>query len=153
MSNASLSIGRANGVETSDTLTANALMVGSGGKDIAITDTYLIEGTAQTVGAVTGDVITLNLGGTAAGYRLEAMVTSFEATTPAAPGYSVRASVRTDGTSATVIGVQTQEGEADGLTTVDANFVASGNNIILRVDGEAGLTIDWRASLRYISQT
>lgn len=151
MSNATLAGAGSTGVETADTLTANALVVGAGTKDIAITNTFMVEGTVTTISNVTGDVITLALGGTPAGYRLEAIVQGF-VSTPHAPGWSIMGCARTTGAASAVIGTPGISGESDGLLTVAVAFIASGNNIIVRVTGENALTINWRASLKYISE-
>lgn len=154
MSNATLggSGGGGSGdVVANGTLTDNALIIGDGSTTVQASNQLLAEGTAQTVGNVTADVITLDLGGSAAGYRLEAMVVGFESTTPAAPDFSIRGGARTTGAASAVIGTPTKEGEGDTLTETDVEFIASGNNLIVRVTGETGLTINWRASMRYIS--
>lgn len=138
-------------VTPSGTLTSNSIIIGQGTSVVAASDTFLLEGTGQTVGNVTADLITIALGASPAGYRMESFVIGFESTTPASPCYSLRGGSKTDGAAASVTGTPTKEGEMDSLTEVDVDFVASSGNIIVRVTGETGLTINWRASLRYVS--
>ena len=112
------------------------------------------EGTATTVGAVTADVITIPLGATPATYTFEARVASFESTTPAGGGYQLIAMFRTTGVAATQIGATDEVvNEEAALVPSLADFVASGNNAILRVTGVAGLTIDWKAFSIYTMVT
>lgn len=154
MSNATLNspAGGGSGVTTSDTLTAGALMVGSGGSAVAITNTFLAEGTGSTTGAVTDDLITLTLSGSATAYRFEIYVVGFEATGPGACGYSITGTVRTTGAAATVVGTPDKNTDEDAaLAGADCNLVASSNTAIIRVTGVAALTINWRTSINYIN--
>jgi len=112
------------------------------------------EGTTSTVGAVTGDVITIALGATPATYTLEARISGFESTTPAGCGYQIFGVVRTDGAAATLIGTpDVIVNEEAALTTADADLVVSGNNAIFRVTGVAGLTVNWRGFSLYTRAT
>ena len=103
-------------------------------------------GTGQTIGAVTADILTIPLGGSAGTQQFEARVKGFEATTPAGCGYNVYGTFTTTGGIATLVGVQDVFNESPALVTADAYFIASGNNAVLQVLGVAGLTIDWTAS-------
>jgi hypothetical protein len=112
------------------------------------------EGTTTTVGAVTGDVITIALGATPATYTFEARISAFESTTPAGAGYQIFGAVRTTGVAATLIGTpDVIVNEEAALVTGDADLVVSANNAIFRVTGVAGLTIDWKASSLYTMVT
>lgn len=105
------------------------------------------KGTGQTIGAVTADLITIPLGATPTTYTIEAKVAGFEATTPAGNGYNLICVARTTGIASSVVGVEDKYVAEDAaLAGCDANFVASGNDIIVRVTGVAGLTINWAAS-------
>jgi hypothetical protein len=101
--------------------------------------------TLQTVNAATGDIITIPLGAVAGTFRFTATVKAFEAGTPSSAGYTVYATLRTDGVAATLVGNQDVFEEDAVLTDADAYFIASGNNAVLQVLGVAGLTIDWAA--------
>ncbi len=104
------------------------------------------EGTGTTIGAVTADIITIPLGAVATTYTFEARVAGFESTTPAGCGYQLIAMFRTDGAAATQIGTTERvANEEAALVGANADFVASANNVILRVTGVALLTISWKA--------
>jgi hypothetical protein len=113
---------------------------GPGSIDLSAT---AFKGTATTVGATTQNLITVPLGVVAGTFQFEARVKAFEAGTPAAAGYNIYATFRTDGASATLVGEQPIFNEDAALSTADAYFVASGNNAVLQVLGVALLTIDW----------
>jgi len=107
-------------------------------------------GTGQTVGAVTADIITLALGATPGTYALEGRVAGFESSTPAGAGFQIFATVRTDGASATLVGVPDIVGNTEAaINTALADVIVSGNNAIIQVTGVAALTIDWGADLAY----
>lgn len=105
----------------------------------------VLKDTAQTIDAVTANVITIPLAGTPGVYQFEARVKGFDAATPSAGGYNVYATVRTTGVAATVVGNENVFNEDLTFTDADAYFIASGNSAILQVLGVAGLTIDWTA--------
>ena len=110
-----------------------------------------VTGTAQTIGATTADAITMSLGISATTKIAEVKVVGFESTTPTGCGYNLIGVVRTTGAAATFIGTQDKyTAEAAGLFGCDANFVVVGNDLIIRVTGIAGLTINWKAILTYI---
>jgi hypothetical protein len=102
-------------------------------------------GTGTTVGAVTADLITIPLGLVAGTYQFEARVKGFESSTPAGCGYNVYATLITDGATATLVGNQSVFNESVALEDADAYFIASGNNAVLQVLGQALLTINWSA--------
>lgn len=104
------------------------------------------EGTGQTIGAVTANLITIPLGATPTTYSIECRVAGFESTTPAGATYLLVAGFRTTGIAATLIGtVDRTTNEDAALLLCNANMIASGNNVIIQVTGVAGLTINWRA--------
>jgi hypothetical protein len=106
------------------------------------------EGTGQTIGAVSDDIITLALGTTPGVYEISIRVTAFESTTTSGGGYRVNAAVRTTGATAVLIGLNAIDVfEEAALAGCAVSLVASGNNAIVRVTGVAGLTIDWSAEL------
>jgi hypothetical protein len=119
-----------------------------GTNTITITIDGLSQGTGQTIGAVTADLITVNLGAIPTTYVFEAKVAGFEGTTPASAGYSLICVARTTGAASSIIGVQDKYvAESPALVPSDANFVAVGNTIVVRALGTAGLTVNWSASL------
>lgn len=107
-------------------------------------------GIAQTIGAVTADVITLDLGSTPGTYQFDIRVAAFDSATPLSAGYSVIATVRTTGAAATVIGVPDKVVAEEGaLSAGNLSIVGSGNNMIVRALGTAGKTVNWRSQLIY----
>jgi hypothetical protein len=114
---------------------------GAGTIDLSVANQF--SDTAQTIGAVTADLLTIPLGVVAGTFQFEARVKAFESTTPAGAGYNIYATFTTDGIAATLVGDQPIFNEDAALSTADAYFVASGNNAVLQVLGVALLTIDW----------
>lgn len=108
-------------------------------------------GTGTTVGAGTTDLFTQDLGATPGTYNFSCYASAFESTTPAGASFTAFGSVRTDGASATIIKVEEVVGESEAtLPDVDADITVSGNDIIFRVTGQAGLTLNWKVLAQYI---
>ena len=131
------------------TLTAGTgVTIANGAGSITISATGSFTGSGQTVGAVTADLITLNLGATPSTYSLDAVVSGFEVAGLNGCSYKIFASSKTNGAASAPIGVPNQIVMEDAaLVAADATFTGAGNTAILRVTGVAGLTIDWDATL------
>lgn len=113
--------------------------------------TNRLQGTASVTGAVTGDIITFALSASASVYRFEFKVTGRDTASGDGVGYSVFASVRTDGAAATVIESPFYDADEDNsLSTALIDVVASGNSIILQATGVAGQTINYSAVGYYV---
>jgi hypothetical protein len=111
------------------------------------------EGTGQTIGAVTDDLITIALGAAAGTYKLHVKVVGFEATTPAGCVYEITAGVRTTGAAAVLIGVPVVNSlEEAALVAANATVVVAANTAIIRVTGVGALTIDWNSEADTIFQ-
>lgn len=112
-----------------------------------------ISGVATTVGAVTGDAITMALGATPGTYQFNVRVAAFNPAAgggPLSAGYELVYAFRTTGVASSLIGTAEKVvNEEAGLTAANVNAVASGNNMIVRVLGVAGKTINWKAELTY----
>lgn len=121
------------------------------GNTITITiDDTTVTGTAQTIGAVSADVITFPLGAVPGNYVFDVKVTGFESTTPAGASYTIEAGVRTTGAAAVLLPNQVpDEMEEAILVPADAVVTVAANTMIVRVTGVAGLTIDWKATAEY----
>lgn len=105
----------------------------------------------QTIGAVNINIAAIDLGAIPTTYIIEAKVVGFEATTPACVGYNVICVARTDGAAATIVGIQDKYNAEDvALGLSDANFVAVGNTVAMRLTGTAALTINWRVTTNYV---
>lgn len=113
---------------------------GAGTIDLSATKS---KGSTSTVGAVTGNILSVPLGGVAGTFQFEARVKGFESTGPAGAGYNIYGTFTTDGVTATLVGTQAISNQNVSLNLASAYFVASGNNAVLQVLGVAGLTISW----------
>jgi hypothetical protein len=102
--------------------------------------------TATTVGATTANIITVPLGSTPGTFQFEARVKGYNPSTPAGTGFNIYATFTTDGATATLVGYQQIFNTDNVLVDADAYFISSGNNAVLQLLGEAGLTINWTAS-------
>lgn len=121
---------------------------GISGKLIKNSATILIEGSGQTVGAVTSDLITISMGAVPSTYSLVANVSAFEASTPAGAQYVIIGAARTTGASANLVGIPDPTiNEEAALSSADCDIVVSGNNVIVRATGVSLLTINWSVSV------
>jgi hypothetical protein len=118
-----------------------------GTSTITLTIDGLTQATGQTIGAVTADLITINLGAVPTTYIIEAKIVGFEATTPAGCGYNILCMARTTGAASSIIGIDKYNSEDLALVACDATCVASGNSIVIRVTGTIGLTLNWKANI------
>lgn len=119
-------------------------------------DNFYIELTNRLFGAVsTNDstpttIITFGLGATDAVFTLDGFISGLNTTASAGGGYFFSASVRTDGVTATAIGVEfTSEFEEAGMAAADVNVGVTGNNLIITVTGIPANTIDWLSQCTY----
>ena len=127
-------------------------VVGTGtSNEVDIVITNRLQGTGTTVGATTADLVTFSLGATPGSYNIEAKVIGFNASTPASTGFTVIGTVRTTGAAGALDGTPDETPiESIALITCDVDFIISGNNLIIRVTGVAGLTISWNVVATYV---
>lgn len=119
--------------------------------EVRVELTNRLQGTGSTVGAVTSDLITFDLGATDASYRFEFRVAGRDTATGDSVGYSLFASFKTDGATATIVDNQFKDADEDtSLETGDMNVVASGNNVIVRATGVVDQTITYSAVGYYV---
>jgi len=119
-----------------------------GSNSVTINMTGGSVGTAQTIGAVTADVITLALGAVPGTYIIESQIAAFETTGPSSAGYKIIAVVRTTGAAATLVGVPIVNAIEDAaLVAGDATVTVNANDAIVRVTGVAGFTIEWAGEI------
>lgn len=110
----------------------------------------VVTATATTIGAVTADVITIDLGAIPGTYLITASVAGFDAT-PLGIGYYVTSCFRTTGVVANEVQDQQSDNFEEGvLIACTIDMAAVGNTAVLRVLGTAGHTIRWTARLSYI---
>lgn len=134
---------------------SNVTTVGNPGTNtITINTSGGQEGTGQTIGAVTDDIITFALGAAAGCYTFHVKLVGFEATGPSGAGYEITAVVRTTGAAGALIGIPVINAIEDAaVAAAIGTIVVVGNNAIVRVTGVAALTINWVAELDSVSYT
>jgi hypothetical protein len=120
-------------------LGSSEISTSGAGNTVTIDFTGMSDGTGQTIGAVTADLITINAGAVPNCYKVSADVVGFEATTPAAIAYELINGVRTTGAAATLTNITDQTAfEEAALGGCVGDIVVSGNTFIVRVTGVAG---------------
>ncbi len=131
---------------------SNGITTSGAGNTVTISlVTPRISGTVNTVGAVTGDAITLNLGATPGMYTFDAQIAGFDAANNIGVGYTLVGSVRTTGLAAVLVpGQALDQFEEVGMTAANASIVVAGNAAIFRVLGVAGHTMDWTVTTEYL---
>lgn len=140
--------------DTSTVNNANGIQTTGSGNTVTTRLTNRFSVSTTTIGATTSDAITFPLGATPATFFFSFQVAVFNAATPAGAGYASFTTVRTSGATATIIGdTDTITHEDAALITTTAQVVVSGNNMIFRVGGVAGLTIDWVVVGTYVEAT
>ena len=122
-----------------------------GSNSITINQDNVEFGTAQTIGAVTADIITVACGATPGSYQVQSQVSAFESSTPAGGGFRLVNGVRTTGAASILTGTTDNTINREvAIAASNADIVVSGNNIIVRVTGVIGLTMQWTAKLQYV---
>lgn len=131
---------------------AGITVTGSPGTNtLTIVEDEVVEGTGQTIGAVTDDILTIALGATPGTYTLEARVSAFESTGPSYGGMWALGVVGTTGAASSLVNTDTENQSTSApLAAVMVDWVASGNNAILRATGVAALTVEWSATAEYV---
>lgn len=121
----------------------------TGANTLTISLNNTVTNTAQTIGAVTADIITLSLNIPLTAISVVAEIIG------AADDYTGSCSlVITGGARREALGGAILAGTPDGffsandLNPAEADIVVSGNNIIVRVTGKALTTINWKAVVR-----
>lgn len=121
------------------------------GDNVYIELTNRLQGSGTAIGAATADLITFDLGASAAVYRFTFIVAGRDTGTGEGATYNVLGAMRTDGVTATEISIDI-DNEAEDAALVDAeiDLLASGNNAVLRVTGVAGQNISFQAVGSYV---
>jgi hypothetical protein len=123
----------------------------NGSANLYIELTNRLTGTGTTIGASTVNLITFALDASPQAYLFNFEVVGFNSVTPAAAGFSTFTTVRTDGVTATVIDDTDSINHTDPvLTDVAVEMTSSGNTVILRATGVAGLTVNWSTVGLYV---
>jgi|HubBroStandDraft_2_1064218.scaffolds.fasta_scaffold00031_62 hypothetical protein len=129
----------------------------TGSNNLVIELTNRVGGTVQTGGATPTPVITFPLGTVPGVYTFDILVAGFAKAggfSPLGCGFTIVGSVRTDGTTATLIPTQVvdhfEEGDLGAPPQVTAVLGVIGNNAVVNVTGKTGYTIDWNSIMNYV---
>ena len=123
----------------------------SGSNTLTVQITNRLQGSGTTIGAVTADLVTFNLGATPGAYNFELKVIGYTVSGPACSGFTILGSMRTNGVGATLVSTPDETIVEDAaMITCDVDMIASGNNLIIRSVGVAGLTIDWNVVASFV---
>lgn len=116
--------------------------------DVVITNRQT--GTVTTVNATLTTIISFSMGTTPGTFYVSGSIQAFNASTPSSGSYSFSGGYRTDGVTGTELGTEFHDTFQDpALTASDIFLSTSGNNILVSVQGVAGLSINWNALLEY----
>jgi hypothetical protein len=130
-------------------LGANGVSTSGSGNTLTISLSNACEATGQTVGAVTTNITCISIGTTPGTFSFRINVSGYVTVGADAGdgiGYFFAGVVRTDGATATLIGVPDKFGFEDvSLLGADVSISVSVNNLIIQVTGIAGNTIEWSA--------
>lgn len=130
----------------STTYNANGISSTASGSTLTYRLNNRVQGTTSTIGAVTGDVITFAMGATPGTFKFNIDIAGFNSSTPTGAGFGVEVCAITDGATCTIIDTDVTRQRAVATNATDCTAVASVNNLIFRLTGQAGLTINWSAS-------
>jgi hypothetical protein len=122
---------------------------GAGSIDLSVTDQAT--GLATTIGAVTADPITFNLGATPGNYNFQARISAYESTTPTGGGLTIiSASVVTTGAAGTLVNpINVSSDLGAVISTASIDVVPVGNTAVFRVTGVATFTIKWVVDIEW----
>jgi hypothetical protein len=147
-----LNIVNVNGGTTTDN-SANGIKVIAnltGSNNMVIELTNRVQGDVTTTDATPTTIISFALGSTPGVYTFSGDITAYDVTDVAGASYGVISGIRTTGAAAIEIGTQFNTNfEEAAMITADIDVTTSGNNVIFRVTGIAGKTIDWDALFNY----
>ena len=128
----------------------NGIQTTASGSTLTINLTNRITGSVTTTDATITTILTLPMGATPGTFYVYGNVQAFNSSTPVSGAYSFTGGFRTDGVTATELGVELHdEFEDAALITSDIFISASAGNIILQVQGVAGLSINWNSLMEY----
>lgn len=134
-----------NGVVTTGNPAANSITI----------DIGTVTGTGTTIGAGTTDAITYPLGATAGSYSMIAMINGYSPATGDAYMSQTSFSIKTNGAAGILTGGFGYWGyhNVRDAAVAACNFipVIVGNNLIIRITGTAGFTMNWIAILSSIT--
>lgn len=122
----------------------------SGSNTITIQLTNRLTGTLTTNDATLTPIITFVLPALAGTYYVYGNIQAYTATGPSGASYSFSGGYLTDGATATELGTEFHDTfQSASLITSDIFLSASGNSVIVTVQGVAATTINWNALLQF----
>lgn len=120
------------------------------GNTVTMLLTNRATGTISTADGSLTTVLTFPMGATPGVYFIEGNIVAFNTTDTAGGAYAFTSAVRSTGAAGTEIGTEFKDlFEEVAMAASDIFVSASGNNILLQVQGVAGKAIDWNAFLTY----
>lgn len=128
----------------------NGILTTGAGSTVTIVLSNRQTATVTTTDATLTTALTFALSGTPGVYFIDGNITAFDVTDTAGGVYNFASGVRSDGVTATEIGVEFKDSfEEAAMATSDVFVTTSGNNSIIQVQGIAGKTINWNVVLNY----
>lgn len=121
------------------------------GSTVTILETNRIVDMVTTVGSTTGSMLNFTLEASPSTYFFTCNIAGKCTADGTGLGWFLICPVRTDGSSATVIGNPIINGNLDSdLAAASIALIASGNNIILQVTGVTAKTINFKTVSTYV---
>jgi hypothetical protein len=105
-----------------------------------------------TVGAVTANLFSIPLSAIGNVYAVEVRIAGVDVTNLVGIGFKLFGTILSEGSVASLILPDDKfKDESPADINADANFIVSGNNMIVQVLGVAGATINWGGFLAYVT--
>ena len=131
----------------------NINILGSGDLTVAgtagtltISNSSQFEATVSTTDATVTTIYTIPLGASAGTVSFDVDVFCFNSSGPKGGSFNLFGAARTDGTTGTIIGVNSSLNVVDGAFAVTATVTASANTALVRVTGLVGTNINWKCN-------
>lgn len=136
------SVNNINGIQTDGS---------SGSNTLTVQLTNRATGTVTTTNATPTTIITFPLAAVPTVYSIDGLVSGYDSTNSSGCGFFFVACMRTNGTTAVEVGSEiTSSFDDTPDMTTNVLVTASGNNMLIQVQGVAATTIDWLAQFNYI---
>ena len=120
------------------------------GSTVTVELTNRYTNTATTTDDTLTTLITVPMGAVAGTIYVYGNVQSFSPAIPASAGFSFSGGYRTDGATATELGTEFHDTFQDlELATADIFLSATGNNILIEIQGTAADMINWNGLLEF----
>ncbi len=127
-----------------------------GTNTVTVTQFNTITGFISALGPTTVNVITFDLGGTAAVYIMDISMVVADTAAAEGAGYNIFGTIRTTGAAASLVGtpdkIVNEEGALAVPLAADANMIATGNNFQLTYLVPLGSNVNITAYVKYTKQ-